>query len=129
MLLQGDCRDCHAARAGIGSLLTQRRYGRRTGKSFPSSWQTIAQTEADTASNLLNGSEQTEGATLESTAVTSSAYQVTFANGTEENPHTGQAIDPPTCSVEKNSAGGVDMTINGETVSFATPADLSATTD
>ncbi|KQZ78206.1 hypothetical protein ASD64_12730 [Mesorhizobium sp. Root157] len=80
---------------------------------------TIAQSTSDTASNLLSGDGDTAGATLETTAVTSSAYQTTFADGTEENPNTGQAIAPPTFSIKKNGSGAVDMTVNGQTVSFA----------
>ena len=77
----------------------------------------IAKTADDTASNALNDDK-----TLKADSTTVDAVALSFADNTAaKTKATGFAL-------KKNADGGVDMTVNGKTVSFAS-SDLSSPDD
>lgn len=70
----------------------------------------IAKKANDTASNKLN-----DGGTLKADSTTHSAVMFSFADG-------GGKVSPASASnfaIKKNSVGGADMTVNGQTISFS----------
>jgi hypothetical protein len=68
----------------------------------------VASTTTDTAAAAVK-----DGKTL--SAATSNSATMELAHGAR----TAKAVDPASFSVKKNATGGMDMTVNGETVSFA----------
>jgi hypothetical protein len=68
----------------------------------------IASTTTDTAAAAVK-----DGKSLSADATNSSTIGLAYGAGT------AKAMDPAAFSVKKNAEGGMDMTVNGETVSFA----------
>ena len=69
---------------------------------------TFAMTAKDTAAKALK-----DGKTLKATASTSSTNLIDY------DQNTAKAVDPASFSIKKNAKGGVDVTVNGKTTSFA----------
>lgn len=68
----------------------------------------IATKTTDTAAAAVK-----DGKTLTAAASNSATIEMAYGAGT------AKAVDPAAFSVKKNAQGGMDMTVNGETVSFA----------
>lgn len=106
----GACLSAVVLTMGVAGCSTS---GSSGGKAGVDTGGTFAMTDKDTAAKALK-----DGTTLKTTARTSTTNLIDYAT------NTSKSVDPASFAIKKNAKGGVDVTVNGKTTSFAKADEL-----